>query len=261
MKRKIIVIVLLSVVIQVFSSCSSMYIASVKNIPLFDKKNEGQIEAGISTNSIYATGSYAVTDEYALAVNGSLSYGNFSDRYDIFTKKNAPYPSGFFTIAPPKGDFNHKYIEASFGKYNLLFPQKISSRMKLEVFAGCGYGIVDDILEYVGTGLWNINYYTPFVQCNFGTRYRYLDAGVAMRTAYSFFDYTYTNNEYPNENEHYKFNTIHLEPLFRVGLGRGKLKLNFRLGFNFRWILDKEIAAKDFFNTPMHLSIGAGYRF
>ncbi|MDR0811133.1 MAG: hypothetical protein LBN23_02495, partial [Paludibacter sp.] len=181
------------------------------------------------------------------------SYGNFSDRYDIFTKKNEPHYSGFLTITPPKGAFNHKYIEASFGKYNLFFPQKISSRMKLEVFAGCGYGNALDAYDSKNNPREISNYYTPFVQCNFGIRHRYLDAGVAIRTAYSFFDYTYT--------EHYKFNTIHLEPLFKIGLGRDKFKLYLRFGYNFRWILDKEIVKNNFFNTPMHLSIGAGYRF
>jgi len=62
-----------------------MYIPSAKNIPLFEEKNEVQVEVGASTTSVYLTGGYAFSKKYAFVVNGSLSYLNFSKRYDFFS--------------------------------------------------------------------------------------------------------------------------------------------------------------------------------
>ena len=58
----------------VLTSCSSAYIPSPKNMPLFEQKGELQIEAGTSTNSPFIIGSYAFSEKYAVIANGSISY-------------------------------------------------------------------------------------------------------------------------------------------------------------------------------------------
>ena len=62
------------ILVFLLSGCSSAYIPSSKNIPLFEEKGEIQIEAGASTNSVFAAGSYAFSEKFALIANGSMSY-------------------------------------------------------------------------------------------------------------------------------------------------------------------------------------------
>jgi len=69
------------------TSCSSMYIPAVRSIPLLEKKGEFQAEGGVSTNSVYANVSAAITNDIAVSVNGNMSWRNFSNRYDLFTDK------------------------------------------------------------------------------------------------------------------------------------------------------------------------------
>ena len=109
--------------LYLFTGCATMYIPSPSNTPLFEEKGEGLLEAGISTNSIFATSSYAFSGKYALIANGALSYRNFSDKYDLFTHKDdSPPGSGGFLGPPPdrRGKFEHRYWEASMGKMNML---------------------------------------------------------------------------------------------------------------------------------------------
>lgn len=72
--------------------------------------------------------------KYALIVNGSLSFRNFSEWYDFGPDWGY---SEWQILHLPEGAFTHHSIEAGSGRYNLL---PSSSRRLLEVFAGAGYG-------------------------------------------------------------------------------------------------------------------------
>jgi len=74
-------------------SCSTMYIPAIRSIPLLEKQGEFQMEAGVSTNSVYANISGAITDNIAVSLNGNLSYRNFTDYYDLFTHKDDEGPN------------------------------------------------------------------------------------------------------------------------------------------------------------------------
>jgi len=127
-------------------ACSTMYIPSSKSAPLLGKTGETQIEAGMSTNSVYLSGGYAFSEKYALTVHGNMSFRNFSKRYDVFNKGDEPVaaPLGpYEPILPPfdfvyfieSSAFSHRYLEGSVGRYNMT----PSSKWKTELFTGA-YG-------------------------------------------------------------------------------------------------------------------------
>jgi hypothetical protein len=245
-----------------------MYIPPVKNTPLFEKKGEGQIEAGISTNSVYAAASYAITNNYALAMNGSLSYHNFlNNYYDLFTHVDDRAPSSsFFTMDDWRGKFVHRYIEASFGKYNLLASQKTAKLLRVEIFAGGGYGYADD---RVRDDVYKSRYYLGFIQGEAGLRHRNVEAGLSHRIAYSAFDYTQNNDQDALDYRQKNFNAIQFEPLLFARIGKGQLRMSLQAGINFAWALTSlsDIYYYRGFNdgkwhhTTFHLSVGLSYRF
>ena len=150
--------------IYLFTGCAASYIPSPKNVPLFEEKGEARIEAGISTNSIYATGSYAFSDKYALITNGTLSFLNFTPVSDL----GAVLSFGLYDTGGM-----HRSIEAGLGRYNLL----PSSVWRLETFAGVGYGTDGD------EGKNKLQYLQEFVQTNIGKRFNKNEIGWALRIA------------------------------------------------------------------------------
>jgi hypothetical protein len=248
-------------------SCSSMYIPAVRSIPLLEDKGEFQAEAGASTNSVYVNGSYAFTDKIAASINGNMSYGNFSNRYDVFTRKDEAPPSGGYLFSPTdrRGKFSHCYGEVSMGRINMLsttFPLK---PMKLEAFGGMGMGRATDIDRFNNDNQYKTDYYSLFGQGNFGFKLRYFEVGASLRLAYSHLNYT------ADRHDHYqsKFDVVHIEPMFFGRGGTKKLKAVFRIGLNFaKTINPNEEYAEyrgldsegDVNHTFFHFSIGVSYR-
>lgn len=236
-----------------------MYIPPAGSIPLLEAKNAVQAETGVSTNSVYLSGSYAFSDKYALTIHGSLSFRNFSNRYDLFKSTNDPGPSGPFVIDPVKSSFSHHYIEAGVGRYNLL-----QSAWKLEVFGGGGYGYASHGSSYRN------EYWLGFVQGNFGRRWKMVELGWSLRMACSGFHFVYpAGTSYPLELLHQNFNNIHVEPLviFRVGRGpiqgfaRGGVSMTTPLKSFAGIDLDYGIDSEKLVYTISHLSVGVSYRF
>ena len=233
----------------IVSGCSSGYISSSKNVPLFEKKGEAQIEAGVSTNSIFLTGNYAFSEKYALIANGSMSY------YYIFGPPNRSCGGelSFFCLdAVP-----HRSLEAGIGRYNLL----PSSKRRLEVFAGTGYGAAHSFWNYQ-----KANYFQGFIQVNTGKRYKQVELGWSLRTAYSGF-YS-QNRRYRCFSgtcgyfiEHDNFQVFHLEPLFVFRTGGQRLKVSLRSGFNLAFLLSSPTSGLDTNYTILHFSTGLSYRF
>jgi len=254
-------------------SCSSMYIPSVRSIPLLEKKGEFQGEAGVSTNSIYVNGGYALTDKMAIAVNGQLSYRNFSDRYDLFTHINERPPSsgcGFsilcFEPADTRGKFAHRYGEFSMGRIDMLPKVK---KFRMEVFGGIGAGRATDIDYFYNETRYKSDYCALFGQFNAGLKIKFLETGGSLRLVHSLFNYrVYSNtNDFLYEDI---FGGFHLEPMIFARAGTENLKLALRCGFNlsFPIYLDKETSNYRGFDpvigkwgyTPFHLSVGISYR-
>ena len=251
-------------------SCSSMYIPASRSIPLLEKQGEFQMEAGASTNSVYANVSGAMTDDIAFTINGNMSYRNFTDYYDLTTYKDAEAPTGYFKL-DFRGEFVHRYGEISVGKINMLpdFP------MKLELFGGAGIGRATDFVDYYSNsyGNYEADYYSIFGQGNFGLKKRKIEAGVSTRLAYSMFNYT---SDYKNlYGEQYlfqdKFGAMSFEPILFVRFGGDNLKTVFRIGLNLMLPrnLDKQDGVHygrgfndygDWKYTIFNFSVGLSYR-
>jgi hypothetical protein len=257
---------LLLIIPLLLSGCSSMYIPSSKNVPLFENKNEMQIEAGVSPNSVYMTGSWAFTKKYALVVNGSMSFLNFSNRYDIWRSSDELRPSEFFNIT---SSFAHRYIEGGVGKYNILS----DSKWKLEVFGGGGYGyaLQSPKVSSATISFYENRYWMGFAQGNIGRRHKILEYGASLRLACSGFNFTYKYDPTTQDEWDFnlKFNNIHIEPLVFLKIGKGSIRGFGRIGANIavplKSLSDIKLAygiideSLDY--TIFHLSAGISYRF
>jgi hypothetical protein len=249
-----------------------MYIPYTTNIPLLKDKGEAQVELTASTNSIHLSGDYAFSKKYALMINGGLSYKNFTNRYDIFTKNGPHESTGEVIDLSDWGEFAHKYGEIGLGRYSILH-----RRMKLEVFGGVGYGIArDKTYSSIGSLNYDANYYLGFAQINFGKTRDKFDFGWALRLASTFYDYTYQidpSSDYSKHNnglpQTTTFSMIHVEPMAFLRYGSEKIKFVGRLGISLtkplqslgdldvnRGIYDGYINT-----TGLHISIGVNFKF
>lgn len=271
------------VLIFLACSCSSLNIPSSTNIPILKEKGEKQIDVYASTNSFHFSGSYALSQKYALMLNSNISYKNFSKYYDTFSNSEDPnlYSSIadniLLNIESDMGEFANKYIELAAGKYNI----EHDNILTYEIFVGGGYGYAfhKDSSEIANQLLnFNADYFTLFIQPNFGTRINSaLEFGTALRLCYSRYDYYY---EFDNTNANriewrqIYLNNIHFQPTGMLRIGRNKLKLILRLGFNFSLGFEsledlettrgtnKDMGDYAKFNTTFwHGSIGFHYNF
>ena len=260
--------VFILLIATLLQSCSSMYIPSVRSIPLLEQAGEFQGEAGVSTNSVYANGSYAFSDKFAATVSGNLSYGNFTDSYDVFTNKNKTSTGSFyFGSAETGGVFSHRYGEVSLGRINMIQPTRTP---KLEIFGGMGIGKATDGINR--KDLYDCNYYSIFGQGNFGIKRRVVEVGGSVRLAYSLFDYNvnYDDNSIANYQDF--FYAFHLEPMGFARVGGKNMKVVFRYGFNLPFSIginentkglygfNSLIGKSSWKNTTFHFSIGLSYR-
>ena len=230
------------------------------NIPLLREKGEMQVDVGTSTNSIHLSGDYAFSDQYALQVNGNLSYHNFSQRYDIFTDDNTARTGEMFTPDYDYGEFNHRYVEVGIGKYDML-----KSNWKLELFTGVGCGS-----GFENVGDINSQYYLGFVQGNIGRKLKRhnFEFGFASRIAFSNFDLSYLDYT-SKEKRNISFDNLHFEPaaFFRVGsqsirfYGKAGLDLFDSFGSFDGINLARGIKHESINFTSVHLSIGVNYKF
>jgi hypothetical protein len=255
-----------------------MYIPAVRSIPLLEKKGEFVGEAGASTNSIYANGSYAINNDIAISINGNLSYRNFSNKYDLLTDiSDPPYSSNFMGVGRGntditdlyQGQFAHRYGEVSVGKINLLSHR----RLALEIFGGAGTGRATDVAYFENNDEYQCDYYSLFGQGNYGFKNKIIETGVSLRLAYSKFDYTANlkNVSEPDDGLfQHKFGAISFEPMGFTRIGNNKLKFVVRYGINLAYTLspvEKHTGKYRGFdtdgrlaNTILHFSIGVSYK-
>ena len=263
MKHYILLLLAIPIVLQ---SCSSMYIPATRSIPLLEKKGEFQAEAGISTNSIYANGSYAFSDKIAASINGNLSYRNFSNRYDLFTHKDAPPPLKGSWNVDARGNFAHRYGEVSVGRINM----RPTSPMKLEVFGGMGMGRATDVDHFRDDNRYKVDYYSFFGQGNLGLKKRMVEAGASVRLGYSYFNYE--ENLYKNEYILHRktINALHVEPMLFARIGTERWKFVYRVGVNLALTINPTENSIQYDGlglgldgsryTVFHMSIGVSYR-
>jgi hypothetical protein len=244
---------------MILSGCSSMNIPPSLPIPLLKEKGEGQLEFSASTNSLYLSGTYAFSKKYAFLLDGSLSYRNFTEYYDIFTHKSHDYSmTSYLDVSDEYGAFAHRYGEIGFGMYNIL-----QNKFKLEAFAGGGYGVATDQDKYGRQ--YDAYYYAGFAQINFGRTFKKFAFGWPLRFAFTSYDYSFTQTPH-----NIKFNMFHIQPGAFIRFAGKRLKVTARLGINVAMPFEsfeelegvKGIYYYGGVNTTLfHLSVGINYKF
>lgn len=257
MKNLLISVVLGS--IALLSSCSSMFIPAAPSLPLLQDKGEVKIDMSVSTNSLRLSTSFALTQKYALMLNGNMSYKNFGNSYDLFTSGNYVKKSTnpYALVERKYGEFTQQYIELGIGRYNIT-----NSKLIFEVFGGLGYGH--------STDTWSdhnylVNYYSGFVQANIGRKHKNLEFGGGIRLSGTYFDYNYKQTQQnTGDYQHRDLFLLNLfEPVFMLRGGDDFFKFGFQIGLSLPayYKYDEDINSRGILNgnpkqTIMHFSVG-----
>ena len=255
--------------VTLLTGCVSMNIPMPINTPLFEKKNEVEIEAGASTNSIFAAVNYAFTNKYAFIANGSMSFRNFSKWYDLSYKVGDEYQGSggggnWFDLSElfnNDNPYKHRSVEAGFGRYNIL---NINKLLFLEAFAGASYGdakIIDN--EYYKFDSWHA---LGFVQANFGLKLKnILECGFSTRFQYSYLEgkQTYLMDT-QSEIKKFNINAFHWQQFGFCKIGNKHIKGVVRLGINIPLYSENKTVKTNglgYGYTLLHFSIGMNCSF
>lgn len=247
-------------VLALLVSCSTMYVPSNSSAPLHEEKGEKQIELALSSIGAHLVGNYSFSDNYALMLNGNLSYKNFTGFYDIWDAADINFSNNF-------QEFAHRYGELGIGRYGIL-----KTRMKLEVFTGYGYGVsFEDEKLVSGTKVkYDTDYHLGFLQINYGYRSDFISAGGGLRLAFSNFNLRYPiDYEEPIGYAKLDYTNFHIEPFAFVKVGKGKLKFvyKFNLSLVYSYNIPKGLNLNYGINdgsmvyTPINTHLGINYTF
>ncbi len=241
------------------TGCASIYIPPMASAPLFDEKGETQIELSASTNSLSLNAACAFSEKFGVMIDGSSSYGNYSEYNDLFNKKGDIHPTSV-TDPIEQGIYNHNYAEVGFARFDMLN----HSVLKLETFVGGGYGRAKDCYEGSYESYKN-SYGTAFAQVNFGAKLTNFSAGASTRLSSSFHDYEW-NYSTPDLKRN-DFVMFHVEPMLFVRAGGKHLKVVTKLGLSFPIKtesfsdLASLVPSAETNTTQAHISLGIHYTF
>jgi len=247
----------LFIIVVFLSGCSTMYIPSAPNIPLFTEKKETNINVGLSTNSLFLSGGYAVSSKYAMIISSSLSYGNFGKYYDV---GDLLYSGGEITFFYG-GSFKHRNIELGFGEFYSYYEFGV-----LEFYGGLGYGNA-----IVSNKIYENNYGSIFFQVNNGLKKTNFELGGSFKLVGSYLFYYYPDElidgTYQNTTMDFPVISCQLGGVIRFGNENFKFfispGLNLSKGF---FNADRDDLGEGFSNhetfyTIWHLSLGLSVNF
>ncbi|WP_460924716.1 hypothetical protein [Pontibacter brevis] len=219
MKRPVFLFGLLSLLLSM-SGCVSTYMPNVPNVPMFTQKGELSTGGHITPKgNVTFNTAYAVTDHFAVLVNGSMLN---SERR--------------------KRDFRHNLIEAGGGYFTTFGPE---NNRVLEIYGGFGGGSSDrtereeDKEGVITSERREANFNKYFVQVNFSSKRKKslrlfgneypLNYGTALRASYIDMN-KHLFNGLPAEEE----DNIFLEPIFYTRLTLNpSVQLQYTSGSNF----------------------------
>lgn len=201
------------------TGCVSTYMPNVPNVPMFTEQGELSAAGHITPKgNITFNTAYAVTDKFAVMVNGSML--NRERR---------------------KQDFRHSLVEAAGGYYTTFGPNE--NRI-LEVYAGFGGGGSDRTEKEEKEGVMTYTrreagFSKYFLQVNFSSKKKRslrllgnefpINYGTALRTSY-----INMNKHLLNGIEQEKEDNIFLEPIFYTRLALSPtVQLQYTTGSNF----------------------------
>jgi len=216
-------------IMLVMSSCT-VYHPMTADIPLISEKNDLRVDAGVSiVPSANATVSYGLTDK--IAIQGFANVGT-DDRY---------------------------YFQAAAGFYKNNGNNKI-----FELYSGFGYGYGN---AYNDANPGNLlgDYQLYFAQANYGKiagESSSLELGFGLKIGYLHSNLT-DKNYYEWISETGPFKTYHdesllLEPIGILRIGRGRLKFSVKLGGTMIYKFTN--LGKSFPYSYLNLGIGLNYR-
>ena len=267
MSKNIFTILLGCITVYIFSSCSSMYIPSMVNTPLLSEQGEIQGELSLTTNAVQLGVDYAFTDHWAAMAQTNISYGNFTNAYDIYTSKDE---DSTLLDLTNWGKFNNRHYELGVGYYNMFNKE----HFKMEAFGGFGFCHANDENDYHTNVLekYDTKYAMIFGQVNTGFSSKFCDFGLALRLAPTFHKFNWetiddadpTNNAKDESN----FAMFHIEPLLFLRAGYDHFKITAKAGCSFPFeskslqdLSDKVPNSMYTKSTLMHFSIGACFIF
>ncbi|MCQ2960367.1 MAG: hypothetical protein MJ198_09315 [Bacteroidales bacterium] len=247
------------------SSCSSMYIPSMANAPLLGEQGEIQGELSLTTNAVQLGADYAITEHVAVMGETNISYGNFTDSYDIYTKKSEFNEANSLNW----GRFINRYYEIGAGYYNICN----SEHFKLEGFGGLGFcHATDENKRSEKVSSYDSKYTLLFAQVNTGFTSKYFDAGLGFRVAPTFHSFKWDENYYEDASKNHNgtehFAMWHFEPLIFIRAGYDHIKFTAKAGMSLPSYTQAYYDA--YHNIPgmlytkatlMHFSIGACFTF
>lgn len=266
MRKSLLRIIVASICIVFFASCSSMYIPNMTQTPLLTEKGEIQAEVGLSTNAIQLGADYAITDHLAAMATTNISYGNFTNFYDIYTSKDKD--SSALADLTNYGKFKNRYYELGVGYYNIAN----RDHFKMEAFGGAGFchATDEDNSRTSGRQEYDSKYALIFGQFNLGFAWDYAAFGLGVRVAPTFHSYEWINIQY-KENARYEgtehFTMWHFEPLMFVRLGSKNVRFVGKMGISLRPEGDSYKDAREnhpysaYMNTTIfHFSVGVNVK-
>lgn len=210
------------------SGCKSIYSPAPTNMPLFSQDGEVQFAGALGSNGYNLQWGWAPVEHLAVMANG----GSYTQSFD--------------SIFEPR--FRHTYGEIGLGGWT-----RLDKFMRLEAFAGMGWGITG---EFPRRDLYRRYFFQP----NFGWSGRFVDAGFSPKLSI-------VNHKdvrgLPNV-EHLSATSAFLEPtvMFRAGWHEVKFQVtgsytipmgasnfsyqDFTVGFGFHLTLGKDFDRYDF---------------
>ncbi len=198
-------LLLIFVVSLLFSCTSFIYYPNGANAPLLERKNDFQLGLGIKGASGYVRFAYAITDHLGVQLN--INYLNINNPDAGTDRRNSNY-----------------YAEAAVG---CLRP--LQKNFILEGYVGYGHGGCSSIdLVEVASDIIRSNHYKIYAQVDAGFKWKYFNFGLVLREAYINVYQTQINGSVSTTPQMDFF----FEPIFFMGLGFKKFKLNAQVGFS-----------------------------
>ncbi|MDD4150901.1 MAG: hypothetical protein PHE33_12825 [Bacteroidales bacterium] len=196
MRQVFYIVVLFITTVFILNSCAPLYVPNVVNAPMLREKEELNVSGHLGISGFDAQGAYAVTDNFALMVNGSY-LNSTSDSTSNYHK--------------------HIFVEAGIGYY-----KPIKKHFIFDVYGGYGIGKI----HAFSTGLFSAysNTYVNrfFVQPSFGFTSSYFEAAITPRSVVVF------------ANDKTKPMTgFFIEPTLILKAGAPNLKFVAQLGLSF----------------------------
>ena len=215
------------------TACSPKYYSpNTQNVPLLSEKGEMNLSATGNANQFEFQGAYAITDAFALQVNGGLFVPEDLDNGDGGSGKFIEFGGGYFT---PVSD---KYV--------------------FELYGLAGFGGVENNLTSratanpATTGHISADVFRYGVQPNFGFKSKYFSAAVSSRIV----NVLYSNIEgslvYEGANQQTYLRDNHslflIEPALTVRGGFDMVKLQLQVGRSFN-LSNSEFRQDEAFGT------------